>query len=162
MFASNDTKTKMAVISGWYGPYGSTRPRGHVRHLAFVVIGGSQVRNGSKAVILGGDLFGQKSPCQCLIVGFHDMFLASNVTHVAVISGWNGSYGSMGPRGHVRGLDLVMGSMPSPQWVPSGGWRGSLFGGKYPCRRGIQWPLLAYIATQVTVISGCSSLSVFI
>ena len=34
--------------------------------------------------------------------------MASNVTKVTVISGWNGWYGSMGPKGHVRGLDLVM------------------------------------------------------
>ena len=27
--------TQMVVISGWYGSYGSMRPRGHVRHLAF-------------------------------------------------------------------------------------------------------------------------------
>ena len=38
------------------------------------------------------------------------MFLASNVTHVAGIIGWNGSYGSMGPEGNVRHLDLVMGA----------------------------------------------------
>ena len=35
-------------------------------------------------------------------------FLAYNVAQVAVISGWNGSYGSMGPEGHIRHLDLVM------------------------------------------------------
>ena len=33
-----------------------------------------------------------------------------------------------------------------------------LFGRKSPCRRGIQWPLVAHIATQVSVFSGCSSL----
>ena len=33
LFASN--VTQMVVILGWYGPYGSMRPRGHVRHLAF-------------------------------------------------------------------------------------------------------------------------------
>ena len=33
MFASN--VTQMAVISGWYGSYGSIRPRGHVRHIGF-------------------------------------------------------------------------------------------------------------------------------
>ena len=36
------------------------------------------------------------------------MFMASNVTKVAVISGWNGPYRSMGPGGHIRCLDLVM------------------------------------------------------
>ena len=53
------------------------------------------------------------------------MFLASNVTQVTVISGWNGSYGSMGPKGHGRRLDLVMGAMPGAQWVRKGCWRGS-------------------------------------
>ena len=33
-----------------------------------------------------------------------------------------------------------------------------LFDRKSPCRRGIQWPLMPYISTQVTLISGCSSL----
>ena len=45
------------------------------------------------------------------------MFLASNGTKVAAISGWNGSYGSMGPGGHVRCLDLVMGAMTGAQWL---------------------------------------------
>ena len=50
--------------------------------------------------------FNLKSP---YLRGLCGMFLASNVTHVALISGWNGSYGSMGPGGHLRHLDLVMG-----------------------------------------------------
>ena len=87
-------------------------------------------------------------------------FLSSNVTQVAVISGWNDLNGPMGPVERVEHLALVNGSMPSPQRVPNSGWRLEvvLFGGKSPCRRGIQWPRMAYIATQVTVISGCSSL----
>ena len=46
-------------------------------------------------------------------------FLASNVTKVAVISGWNGLDGSMRPGGHVRCLDLVMvmGDLTGAQWV---------------------------------------------
>ena len=84
--------------------------------------------------------------------------MSSNITHVAVISVWNDSYGSMGPGGHVRHLALVMGAMPSPQWIPNSAWRWSFLAEKSPCRRGIQWPLLANIATQVTVFSGCSSL----
>ena len=91
--------------------------------------------------------------------GLNGTFLSSNVTQVAGISGWNDLYGSMRPVGRVRRLALVNGSMTSPQWVPNGGWRWSFLAGKSPCRRGIQWPLVAYIATQVTVISGCSSLS---
>ena len=56
------------------------------------------------------------------------MFMASNVVQVTVISGWNGLYGSMGPGGHVRCLDLVMGAMTGAQWVPNCDcdWRGSL------------------------------------
>ena len=53
------------------------------------------------------------------------MFLASNVTKVAVISGWNGSYGPMGPNGHVRLLDLVIGPLKGAQWVRTYHWRGS-------------------------------------
>ena len=37
--------------------------------------------------------------------------MASNVTKVAAISGWNGLDGSMGSGGHVRCLDLVMGDL---------------------------------------------------
>ena len=53
------------------------------------------------------------------------MFLTSNVTKVAVASGWNGLDGSMGPEGHVRHLDLVMGGMPGAQWVQNDRLRGS-------------------------------------
>ena len=49
--------------------------------------------------------------------GFSGTFLASNDTKVAVNSGWNGLYGSMGPNGHAKHLDLVMGAMPGAQWV---------------------------------------------
>ena len=53
------------------------------------------------------------------------MYLASNVTKVAVISGWNGSYGSIRPGGHVRHLDLVMEAMTGAQWVQNDRLRGS-------------------------------------
>ena len=36
---------------------------------------------------------------------------------MAVHSGWNGSYGLMGPVGHVRHLDLVMEVLTGAQWV---------------------------------------------
>ena len=41
------------------------------------------------------------------------MFLASNVTKVTVISGWNGSYGSMRPGGHISrgGTDKKLSSV---------------------------------------------------
>ena len=45
------------------------------------------------------------------------MFLASNVTQVTVISGWNGLDGSMGPKGHIQSLDLVMGVLTGAHWV---------------------------------------------
>ena len=79
---------------------------------------------------------------------------ASNVTKVAVISGWNDTYGSMGPDGHVGHLALVMGAMPSPRWVPNGSWRWSFYAENPQVGREVQWPLMAYIATQVAVISG--------
>ena len=47
--------------------------------------------------------------------------MASNVTKVVVISGWNGLDGLMGPGGHVRCLDLVMGDLTGAQWGFSGG-----------------------------------------
>ena len=53
------------------------------------------------------------------------MFLASNVTKVAVISGWNGLKGSMGPKGHVGHLGLVMGDLSGAQWVQNDRLRGS-------------------------------------
>ena len=56
------------------------------------------------------------------------LFLASNVTKVAVISGWNGLDGSMGPGGHVRCLDLVMRDLPGAQWVRNDLLRGSFLG----------------------------------
>ena len=43
--------------------------------------------------------------------------------------------------------------MPSSQWVPNGGWRWSFLAENYHVRRGAQWPLLAYRATKVAVIS---------
>ena len=53
------------------------------------------------------------------------MFLASNVTKVAAIYGWNGLYGSMGPEGNVRSLDLVMGVLKASHWVQNDSLRGS-------------------------------------
>ena len=43
-------------------------------------------------------------------------FLASNVIKMAIISGWNGLYGSMGSGENVRSLDLVMGALTGAQW----------------------------------------------
>ena len=49
--------------------------------------------------------------------GLGGTFLASNVTKVAVTLGWNDLYGSMGPGGHVKHLDLVMGALIGAQLV---------------------------------------------
>ena len=54
--------TQMAAISGWYGSYGSVRPRGHVRHLAFGERWHAKCAMGLKQS-LEGVLFGLKSPC---------------------------------------------------------------------------------------------------
>ena len=93
--------------------------------------------------------------------GLSGTFLASNVTQVMVISGWNDLYGSMGTKGHDGHLDSAMGAVPRPQWVPNSGWRWSFFVENLHVGRGTQWPLLAYIATQVTVNSGYSGLLEF-
>ena len=52
------------------------------------------------------------------------MFLASNVIKVARLSGRNGLGRSMGPKGHVRRLDLVMGAMKGAQLVRNDRLRG--------------------------------------
>ena len=65
--------------------------------------------------------FSLKSP---FLRGVERHVLASDETKVAVISGWNGSYASMGPVGYVRHLDLVMGGMPGAQWVRNDRLRG--------------------------------------
>ena len=53
------------------------------------------------------------------------MFLASNVTKVAVISGWNRLDVAMGPRGHTRSLNLVLGDLTGAQRVQNDRLRGS-------------------------------------
>ena len=42
-------------------------------------------------------------------------------------SGFSGSDGSIGPGGHLRHLDLVVGAMRRARCVPNGRWRGSFF-----------------------------------
>ena len=78
--------------------------------------------------------------------------MASNVTKVAVVSHWNGLDGLMGRGGHVRRLDLVMGAMPSAQWVRNDGSRGSFFFClKSPFLRVVQQHVLGLQCLQ----SGC-------
>ena len=78
---------------------------------------------------LEGVLFHLKSPC---LRGFHGTFLASNATQVAVISGWNVSYGSMRLRGLVR--HLAFGDMGHAKCAigPKQSLEGVLFGLKSP------------------------------
>ena len=57
LFASNIIQ--VAVISCWNGSYGSMRPIGHVRHLAFGDRGHAKCAIGPKQV-LEDDLFGLK------------------------------------------------------------------------------------------------------
>ena len=112
---------KVAVISGWNGSDRSMGPRGHVRCLDLVMEGPARCSMGPKSS-LERVFFSLKSP---VLRGFSSTFLASNVTKVAVVSGWNGLDGSMGPKGHVRYLDLVMGDLPGAQWVQNHRLRGS-------------------------------------
>ena len=72
------------------------------------------MRNGYKTVVGGGHFWPEIPMSEG---GFSGTFMASNVTKVAGISGWNGLDGSMGPGGHVRYLDLETGAMPGAQWV---------------------------------------------
>ena len=69
---------------------------------------------GPKRSLLGRVVFSTKST---FLRGLGGTFLASNVTKVIVISDWNGSYGSMGSKGHVRCQDLVMGVLTGAPWV---------------------------------------------
>ena len=66
------------------------------------------------------------------------MFMAYNDTKVAGISGWNGLNGSMGPGGHARCLDLVMGAITGAQWVQNDRLRRVFFSLKSPFLRGVQ------------------------
>ena len=140
MFLSSNV-TQVAVISGWNGLYVSMRPQWYTTHLELVMgamPGAQWVTNGRcgeglsyhKNLMSEGHSAARSCPLQ---------------SHpVAVISGWNDSYGSMGLMGHIRHLALVMGSMSGAQWVPNGDWSGSFLAlSKSSCLRGIQWPLMA-------------------
>ena len=70
--------------------------------------------------------------------GLGGMFLASNVTHVAVRSGWNSPYGSMGPGGHIRYLDLVMGGHARCSMGPKQSLDRVFFSLKSTCMMGVQ------------------------
>ena len=93
--------TQVTVISGCSSLLGSMGPRAHTKYLGQAVgaiVIAPWVRNG-----LWRGSFLVKNPYLCLRV-FSGGLFASNVTQVAVISGWNGLDGSMRPRGHVRHL----------------------------------------------------------
>ena len=57
--------------------------------------------------------------------GFSGGLFASNVTQMVVFSGCYGYYGSMGPRGHVRRPEWVIGAVPGPRGVQKDRLRGS-------------------------------------
>ena len=122
LLASN--VTQVAVSSKWNGSYGSMRPYRHVRHLA-AVIGGMADAQWVQNSRAGGGHFWPEIPMSEVWGGFSGKFLASNVTQKTVISGWNGLDGSMGPGGHIKCLDLVMGPLPGAQCVRSDRLRGS-------------------------------------
>ena len=83
---------------------------------------------------------------------------ASNVTQVAEISGWNGSYGSMRPRRHVRHLAFGDRGNVKCAMGPKQSLEGVLFGLKSPCLRGFSGTFLASNVIKVTVISGWNGL----
>ena len=60
LFASN--VIQVAVISDWYGSYGSMRSRGHVKRLAFGDRGHAKCTMGPKQS-MEEVLFGLKPPC---------------------------------------------------------------------------------------------------
>ena len=91
-------------------------PTPHVRGLNLVmgVLTGAHWVQNNRSLLLGRVVFWMKST---FLRGLSGTFLASNVTKVIVISDWNGSYGSMGSKGHVRCQDLVMGVLTGAPWV---------------------------------------------
>ena len=131
MFASN--VTQMVVFSGWNGSYGSMRPRGHVRHLAFGDRGHAKCAMGPKQS-LEGVLFGLKSPCQrgfprhVLGLQCHSSGCKFWLHWFVWINGTQGTYPTsrFGDGGHVR---CSMGPKRSLERV--------FFSLKSPCRRGV-------------------------
>ena len=62
-------------------------------------------------------------------------------------------YGSMGPKGHVRGLDLVMGDMPGAQCVQNDRLRGSFLAQNPHVGGGFSGTFLSSNIVQVAGIS---------
>ena len=81
---------------------------------------------------LGRCSMGPKRSLECVFFSLKSSSLRAVQWHVlslqyhqvAVITGWNGLFRSMGQAGHVRHLDLVMGAMRGAQWVPNDHLRG--------------------------------------
>ena len=80
-------------------------------------------------------------------------------TQVTAISGCRMFDGINGTQGTCWTSSFIDGGHAKSSMGPKRWLKVVFFCGKAPCRRGVQWPLMAYIAPQVTVISGCSSLS---
>ena len=123
-------------MSGCSSLLGSMGPRAHTKYLGQAVGGilhARWVRNGLWS--LERVIFGKKSPC---LRGCSGGLFASNVTQMAVISVFHGSYESMRPKENVRHLAFAdrghakcgMGPKQSLEWV--------LFGLKSPWLRGDQ------------------------
>ena len=83
---------------------------------------------------------------------------ASNVTQMIVISGGNGLYGSMGPRGHVRHLALGDRGHAKCALGPKHRLEGVLFGLKSHVGGRFDGTFLASNATQVNEFSGWNGL----
>ena len=77
---------------------------------------------------------------------------ASNVTQMVVFSGWNGSYGSMRPRGHAQHLAFGDRGHTKCTMGPKQSLEGVLFGLKSPCLRRVQQHVLGLQCHP----SGCS------
>ena len=93
--------TQMTVISSCSSLLGSMGTRAHTKYLSQSVGGIVHARRGSMTVSGEGPFWPEIPMSEG---GFCGGLFASNVTQMAVISGWYGSYGSMRPRGHVRHL----------------------------------------------------------
>ena len=87
-----------------------------------------------------------------------DTFLASNITQVAVISGWNGSYGYMRPRVYVGHLTAVIGGcqMCNGSKTPKQSLKGVIFGLKSPCSHEAEGFFQQHVLGLQCHPSGCS------
>ena len=138
----------MAVISGWYGSYGSMRPRGHVRHLAFGDRGHAKCTMGPKQS-LEGVLFGLKSPClRGVPQHVHGLQCHSSDCNFRLEQFvWNN-----GTKGICPTPRFGDGVHARCSMGPSRSLERVFFSLKSPCRRGLSGTFLSSNVTQMTVI----------